>query len=231
MNGFLDSMLGYREGIGIHSVDSILLCLLATFLLGSLAGWVYVRTHRGVSYSGTMARSLIILSMVVALVMMVVGNNIARAFGLFGALALIRFRTPVKDANDTVFLFLSVAIGIAMGTGNVLIGTVGTILICLTYFYLSVSKFGNRLSHNGLLRFNLPAGEVRDDAIHTILGRYCDSFNLLHLREAERGKTVEFSYQIDMVDTDSGSSLIADIEQVDGVSRLSLLMQDLEVTP
>jgi hypothetical protein len=107
----------------------------------------------------------------------------------------------------------------------------GTILICLIYFYLSISKFGNRLSHNGLLRFHLPVGEIRDNSIHKVLGRYCDKFNLLHLREAEQGSTVEFSYQIDMFDTGSSSYLIAAIEEIDGISHISLLMQDMEVTP
>lgn len=231
MNGFIDNILSYREGVGIYSVDSIVLCLLTTFLISNIAAWVYVRTHRGVSYSGTMARSLIILSLVVALVMMVVGNNIARAFGLFGALALIRFRTPVKDANDTVFLFLAVAIGIAMGTGNLLIGVVGTLLICAIYYYLSATRFGNRLNHNGLLRFHLPAGVIQDDSVRKVLNQYCNAFNLLHMRETDQGSTVEFSYQIDMVDTDSCPHFIAGIEEIEGISRLSLLMQDQEVTP
>ena len=145
--------------MGCSAVDSIILCLLATFLLSQAVAWVYLRTHRGVSYSGTMARSLIILSLIVAMVMMVIGNNIARAFGLFGALALIRFRTPVKDANDTVFLFFAVAIGIATGTGNILAGAVGTLIICLVFLYLSSIKFGNPLNHDGLLRFHLPAAD------------------------------------------------------------------------
>lgn len=231
MNGFIDNILSYREGVGIYSVDSIVLCLLTTFLISSIAAWIYVKTHRGVSYSGTMARSLIILSLVVALVMMVIGNNIARAFGLFGALALIRFRTPVKDANDTVFLFLAVAIGIAMGTGNILIGVVGTMLICAIYYYLSSTRFGNRLNHNGLLRFHLPAGVVQDDSVRKVLNQHCNAFNLLHLRETDHGSSVEFSYQIDMFDTDSCPYLISEIEEIKGISHLSLLMQDQEVTP
>lgn len=231
MAEFLDSVLSYREGFRILSVESILLSLLATFLMSHIVAWVYVWTHRGISHSGTMARSLITLSLIVALVMMVIGNNFARAFGLFGALALIRFRTPVRDVQDTVFLFLAVAIGIATGTGNLLAGAVGTLTICLIFYYLSIINFGARLSHDGLLRFHLPVGGNQEKAIRTVLGQYCDAFNLLHIREAERGATVELSYQIKMIDTRFSSELVAEIEGFDDVSHLSLLLQDSEAIP
>lgn len=227
----MSSFLDYRESSGILTVDTIVLCLLATFLLTHVVSWVYLRTHRGVTYSGTMARSLIILSLIVALVMMVIGNNIARAFGLFGALALIRFRTPVKDANDTVFLFFAVAIGIATGTNNILIGGIGTLIICAIILYLATTGFGNPLNHDGLLRFHLPAGRGSDEDIRTVLGRYCNTFNLLHIREVEGGSAVELSYQVKLVDLRESSLLAAEIETIAEVSRLSLLMQDTEAAP
>jgi Domain of unknown function (DUF4956) len=227
----MNSILEHRGGGGILAVDSILLCLMATFLLTHVVSWVYLRTHRGVSYSGTMARSLIILSLIVALVMLVIGNNIARAFGLFGALALIRFRTPVKDANDTVFLFFAVAIGIATGTSNILVGGIGTLTICAIILYLTATGFGNPLDHDGLLRFHLPVSGGPDKDIQTILGRYCDRFNLLHIREVEGGSAVEMSYQVKLVDLQESSQLATEIKAFNDVSKLSLLMQDNEAAP
>lgn len=231
MNALMDGMLGFRESGGLLAVDTIVLSLLATFLLTHAVAWVYVHTHRGVTYSGTMARSLIILSLVVALVMLVIGNNIARAFGLFGALALIRFRTPVKDANDTVFLFFAVSIGIATGTGNFVAGAIGTLIICLVLLYLSASSFGNPLNHDGLLRFQLPPNGNRESEVRSVLKRYCESVNLLHVRETNDGLAVEFSYQLKMIDPSYCSPLIADVKSFAEVSQLSLLMQDAEAAP
>ena len=231
MNGFVDSILGYRESAGPLSIESVILCLLATFLMGQVVAWVYVRTHRGISYTGSLVRSLVILALIVALVMTVVGNNIARAFGLFGALALIRFRTPVKDANDTVYLFLAVAIGIATGTGNIVAGAVGTLLICLALLYLSWARFGTKLNHDALIRFHVPVGGRRESSVVTILDRYCEAFNLLHMREAETGATLEFSYQVKMIDTRDSAQLVSEIEELPDVRNLSLLMQDSEATP
>jgi len=228
---FFDGIFGFREGGGHLSVEFVLFSLLITFLLSQAVAWVYLRTHRGVSYSGTMARTLVVLALIVALVMMVIGNNVARAFGLFGALALIRFRTPVKDANDTVFLFFSVAIGIATGTGNAIAGVVGTAVICAILLYLSGSGFGNPLSHDGLLRFQLPAGENLEDELRNLLGLYCNSFDLLHIREVDGGATVELSYQIKMFDSRYASKLVAEMEARPEISHLSLLIQDKEAAP
>lgn len=231
MNVQIDKILDFREGLGEISVESILLCLLATFVLSQTIAWVYIWTHRGISYSSSLTQSLVVLSLIVALVMLVIGNNLARAFGLFGALALIRFRTPVKDARDMVFLFLAVALGIAMGTGNILAGAIGTIVICLILFYLSAVRFGSRLSYDGLFRFRLPLDNDQESVLHQVLGRYCDSFKLVHMREAAPGPIMECSYQVKLIDPRYSAQLVAEIEGIEGVSNLSLLMQDEEATP
>ncbi|MBC8426697.1 DUF4956 domain-containing protein [bacterium] len=231
MGSLLDGLMGYREGTGALTVEDVLLCLSASFVLGHAVSWVYVRTHRGISYSASLAQALIILALIVSLVMMIVGNNVARAFGLFGALALIRFRTPVKDARDTVFLFLAVAIGIATGTGNIMAGAVGTAVICLGFHYLAATRFGARLDHDGLLRFRLPCGGTRELAVREVLARYCDEFSLLHAREAEPGVALELSYQVKMSDARNGTQLVAEIEGLEDVSRISLLMRDEEAMP
>jgi len=231
MGSFLDNMLVYREGSGALTAEAVLLCLTSTFVLGHVVSWVYVRTHRGVSYSASLAQALIMLALIVALVMMIVGNNVARAFGLFGALALIRFRTPVKDARDTVFLFLAVAIGIATGTGNIMAGVIGTVFICLGFHYLAETGFGRRLDHDGLLRFRQPFGGDRETEIRDVLALFCEDFSLLHAREAEPGVALEYAFQIRMLDADHVPDLVAEIERIDDVSHISLLMKDEEAMP
>ncbi len=230
MNSLWNNLLGHH-GDGNMTVETILLRLLTTFVLAHVVTWVYVRTHRGISYSASLAQSLVVLALIVSLVMMIVGNNVARAFGLFGALALIRFRTPIKDTRDTVYLFLAVAIGIATGTGNLAAGVVGTIVIGLCLHYLASSRVGNRLDHNGLLRFCLPSGDDGQDLVDDVLGRYCSSYNLLNVREAGTEETLELSFEIQMNNTDDGVALVNDIKRIAGTSRFSLLMQDEEAMP
>lgn len=231
MNEFIENTLSFQEGTGALSVETVLLSLLATFVLSQIIGWVYVWTHRGISYSASLSQSLIILALIVAFVMLVVGNNVARAFGLFGALALIRFRTPVKDSKDTVYLFLAVALGIATGTGNILAAAVGILFICGLLIYLSMVRFGSKLSHDGLFRLRVPLGGEQESLIKQVLRRYCDSFKLVHMREAGAGGLMEFSFQVTLYDSRYSSQLVAEIESIAGISHLSLLMQDGDAQP
>ena len=108
----------------IPSLRTALFYLLLTFVLSKPLAWIYIWTHQGTSYSRSFVHALVLLSMIVTLVMLAIGDSMARAFGLFGALALIRFRTPIKDSRDTVFLFLSVAIGITVGVQNAMLAAV-----------------------------------------------------------------------------------------------------------
>lgn len=231
MNDLFENILNFQESGSVLSVEQIVLCLLATFVLSQIVAWVYVWTHRGISYSASLSQSLVVLALIVALVMLVVGNNIARAFGLFGALALIRFRTPVKDAKDTVFLFMAVALGIATGTGNFTAALVGTLIICLILVYLAMTRFGSKLSHDGLFRLCIPVGGDHEKRLRNVLNRYCDRFLLVHVREAEPGSLMEFSFQVTLFDTRYSAQLVAEVESIEGVSGLSLLLQDGESQP
>src|SRR6478752_4319478 len=91
--------------------------LVTAFACGLFLSWLYRRTYRGSSYSITFDRALVTLTVITAIVIMVIGNNLARAFGLVGAMSIIRFRTAVKDAQDLVFIFFSLAVGLASGVG------------------------------------------------------------------------------------------------------------------
>lgn len=100
----------------IFTPQGVILSLLVAFVLGQLLAWVYYATHTGLSYSRSFVQSLILIAVVVSLVMVVIGNSIVTAFGLMGALALVRFRNVIKDTRDVVFVFCSLVIGMAAGS-------------------------------------------------------------------------------------------------------------------
>src|SRR3989338_10365740 len=114
-----------------YSAPQVALNVFFAFVLSSLVVLVYQITHRGYSYSKNFVTSLILISLISTLVMMVIGNSLARAFALLGTFSIIRFRTAVKDSRDISFIFLSLVIGMAVGTNNYTIAIVGTILILL----------------------------------------------------------------------------------------------------
>lgn len=235
MNGFFENILSFSEGSNALRLEGILLSVLCAFICSQLVAWFYIWTHRGLTYSASVAQSLIVLALVVCFVMLVVGNDLARAFGMFGALALIRFRTPVKDSWDTVFLFLSVAIGIACGTQNLMAAVVGTVTICLVIGYLALTRFGTQRKHDGLLRVRLPMGGEQEGVLRRLMKRYCHSFHLIHIREATRSsdgpRLMEYAWQVKLVDSSFGAQLMAELAGIEGASTPALLMQDEEIQP
>src|SRR4030065_2705428 len=120
----------FEDLTGTFSVLDITVGLIGAFALTALVGLVYRITHRGVSYSQSYVQTLVLMGVVVALIMMIVGSNIARAFSLVGALSIIRFRNAVKETRDVGFIFLAMALGMSAGTGFSTLCAGPTPLLC-----------------------------------------------------------------------------------------------------
>ena len=112
---FLDKLLQTAEP-DMFSAPDLMLAMCVSALLAYVLAHVYRHTHRGTSYSQSFLVTLFIMSVATAVVMLIIGSNIARAFSLVGALSVIRFRTAVKDARDTGYLFAAMIAGMGCGT-------------------------------------------------------------------------------------------------------------------
>ncbi len=206
-----------------------LITLLLAFVLGQSVAWLYAATHRGLSYSRNMVHSLVLLTMIISMVMLVVGDSMARAFGLVGAVALVRFRTVVRDARDTTFIFLALAVGIAVGVQHHVLAVVGTLAIGGAAVLLQVTGFGNRHADTGTLR-------VRGDAslraqLDEVLSEWCRTFEMISLREtkassAEGPSEAEYSFEIRLYHPTDREPLLAAMRAVPGMTNVSVALED-----
>jgi hypothetical protein len=155
MNEFLRSLEAMPVGSD-RSIEAMLLSFLLAFVLGQVVAWTYSRTHTGLSYSRSFTQSLVIMTLVVSLVMFVIGDSIVTAFGLLGALALIRFRNVLKDTRDTVFVFISLVVGMAVGTQRYLLAITGTVVLILVVLFLDLTAFGTLGRFDGYLTSGAP---------------------------------------------------------------------------
>ena len=170
------------------------LSLLVAFVLGQLLAWVYYATHTGLSYSRSFVQSLILIAVVVSLVMAVIGNSIITAFGLMGALALVRFRNVIKDTRDVVFVFCSLVIGMAAGSQRYAVAIVGTAALCAITIYLHITMFGSHCSHNAFLRFRLGRrARPRSSLAGCVLRRFCGSFALISAQDGDLPGATEYA--------------------------------------
>ncbi len=203
----------------------ILFSLLLSFVMSLLLAAVYQRTHTGYSYSRTFVQTIALAAIVSCIMIIAIGNNLARGLGILGALALIRFRTPIRDPRDIIFLFASLATGIAAGAQVVDIAIIGPVFFCFAVLFLHYSPFASRRSFEGLLRFILLKGESGEALTREVFVRHTSSVNMVAMREAIQGEAVEYSYHVRLLDPSGKPDLIVDLEAIEGIEDVSMVMQ------
>jgi uncharacterized protein DUF4956 len=206
-----------------YSVERMGLSMLLAFVLGQLIAWVYQRTHAGLSYSRSFTQSLVLMNMVVALVMFVIGDSIVTAFGLIGALAIIRFRNVLKDTRDTVFVFFTLVLGMAVGSQRYLAAIIGTLALLSAAIYLHFVRFGTRGLFDGHLSFRLEGGDGASTFVW-VLKRFCRRYSSISVRQG--GGVTEYIFQIRLRDTHRTEELIHELQGVGGIGEVSLVLQD-----
>jgi uncharacterized membrane protein YhiD involved in acid resistance len=206
--------------------QTVLQSELLAFVLGTAIAWVYVKTHRGLSYSRSFVQALVLGALVAAMLMLAVGNNMARGIGILGTLAIIRFRSSLKDPRDMIFVFGALAIGIAMGVRAFMAGILGTALFAAASFLLNWSAFGTRRQFDGLLSFQAVADGATDDRVKTAMARHCGAWVLVALREVAQGAGAEHSYHVRLSRADGEAALVADLQGIKGVRGVSFYAQD-----
>lgn len=207
------------------SIEQIVFAMLLTFVLAFVMTAVYRWTFAGFTYSRAFVQTMILGAMVVCMIIMAIGNNLARGLGILGTLAIIRFRSHVRDPRDMIFLFACFGIGIACGAATFQVAIVGTILISAAALILHWSPFASRRSYEGLLRFILPVSPKAEADVQLTLKHYCSAFNLIAMREAAQGDQLEYSYQIRLADPSYQSELLEKLRALPEVKEPSLLMR------
>ncbi|MGK3961904.1 DUF4956 domain-containing protein [Sorangium sp. So ce118] len=207
---------------------AVVALLVAFGLTQGIAG-VYMLTFRGLSYSRTIVQSMAMGSIITCTLMLAVGNNIAAGIGVAGGVTAIRFRTTMRDPRDVVFVFASLAIGMASGAQAYGAAIAGAVMFAGASLLLHVTGYGSRRQPDGLLRFVAPAGQAGADvasAIARILREHCRSFSLVTLREAAQGTVMEHAYQISVHHPDLRVQLVTSLQGVPGVEDVSLMLQE-----
>ncbi|MBC8470191.1 MAG: DUF4956 domain-containing protein [Planctomycetes bacterium] len=212
---------------GIFTPEAIILSLLLAFALGQVLAWVYYFTHSGLSYSKSFVQSLILITVVIAMVMTVIGSNIITAVGLMGALAIVRFRNIIKDTRDIAFIFCSLVVGMAAGSQRYDVAIIGTIILSLIAIYLYLTGFGTHQPHNGFLRFSFRGHIGPDNPISAILKRFCGSFTLISAQASGFGTAeVEYAYQLMIRNAAKNQQMLSELQQVEGLENINLTMQE-----
>jgi uncharacterized membrane protein YhiD involved in acid resistance len=202
--------------------------VLVAMVCGIFIALIYKYTYRGLNYSTAFTISLIMLTMITAIVIMVIGNNLARAFGMVGAMSIIRFRTAVKDTSDIMFIFFGLTIGLAAGVKLYSIAIFGTFFIGLVYFLLMKINFSLPQSREFLIQIIAQSDNLPDNPFSETLDKYCRRFKLVNLKSLgeEENEMLEFSYYINLRNEERGNELVTEIRKHDGVKQTNLFFDE-----
>ncbi len=200
--------------------------LLVALICGLMISLSYKMTSGGLNFSPAFVRANVVLSMITALVIMVIGNNLARAFGLVGAMSIIRFRTAVKDIQDIIYIFFALAAGMAAGVGLKAIALFGTLFIGAIMVLLYRIKYAQPSNHQFLVQFQcqLPEGEAPYVRVFNRLGK---KVTMVNMQSLGSGDLFELSFHIELKDRNQGNELMKELNSIAEIKNVRFYFDDL----
>ncbi|GAA4845190.1 DUF4956 domain-containing protein [Paenibacillus vulneris] len=197
------------------TLSKILLSLAVAFFIGFFIYLLYKRVFSGVLYSKSFNISLIGMSMVTAMVIIAVNSNLVLSLGMVGALSIVRFRTPIKDPTDLIFLFWAAAAGIVSGAGFYTLAIVGSVIIGLVmFFFIKKSSFETPY----LLVVNCE-GDAAEQEVHSMVSRMVKRYNVKQ-KTVTHGN-IETTLEIRL--RDSEGAFVNQMNELQGVKNAVLI--------
>jgi uncharacterized membrane protein YhiD involved in acid resistance len=208
------------------SLQHVISAMLLSFVLCSVIAKLYQLTFQSLSYSRSFVHTLILGGMIVCMVMMSMGDSLARGIGVLGALSLIRFRTVVRDPRDMMFLFATLGLGIACGAGMFAVAVTGCLLLSSVVVLLHWAPFATHRRYEAMLRFLVEANDdTAREEVDKVLAECCSAYMLIAMREAVQGDLLEYSYQVRLVDPSYQVDIVKKLEALDTIAEVNLVMQ------
>jgi len=200
--------------------------LVVAFVCGfSISRCYSIATARPAN-SRTFIQALVTLAMITAMVIMVIENNLARAFGLVGAMSIIRFRTAVKDVQDIAFIFFSLAIGMAAGVGMTKIAFVATAMIGLTMVGLARAPAVARKNKQYLLQFIFSTSQDSEAPYMPLLNQYCRRYHLINMKTLGPDGVIELSFYAHFRDSNQCGDFVQELGRLEGVRNVNLFFDE-----
>jgi hypothetical protein len=180
------------------SVSSACYTLAIALLFGFIISFTYYKTQDEAFYQRSMAITLLMLPVILSVMILFTGSNIARAFSLAGALSIIRFRSAPGDPKDIGFIFFDVAAGLSCGVGLYGYGTIFVVFLCLIILFTEKLHLFEKKSVQKSLRITIPEDLNYQGAFDDILNIYTTRHTMEKIKTTDLGSLFEISYKVSM---------------------------------
>ncbi|GIN38958.1 DUF4956 domain-containing protein [Heyndrickxia oleronia] len=210
----------FLENTSSFSIIDSLIGIIVAFAVGLFIYMVYKKTFSGVIYSHSFNISLIIMTMATALIIMGISTNIILSLGMVGALSIVRFRTPIKDPMDLVYLFWAVASGILCGAGLIPLAIIGALAIGLVLIF-----YVNRLTvENPYLLIVKYTNEGIEKNIEEIVSKQAKKYTVKS-KSVMGQDLIEITYEV-RLKKEKDAQFINSIKRLDSVNSTVMLSYD-----
>jgi len=207
--------------------------LVLALVLGLAIAWVYKRARRANGEAESFGVTLVLLTILIAMVTQVIGDNVARAFSLVGALSIVRFRTVVRDTQDTAYVIFAVAIGMAMGANHPAVALCGLAVVGGAALMLRKRSATLPPPTDEQLPYALNVRMAIGQDAEALLGGTLDQFvsgrRLVSVTTARQGMSIDASYHAALRGDDHASALVNALNRIDGVQNVELQRRDEKV--
>ncbi|MCR5208216.1 MAG: DUF4956 domain-containing protein [Eubacterium sp.] len=201
---------------------SVLTVLVSASAIGFFISLIYLLTHKKEGYSQAFCVSLILLAPIVGMVILVIGNNVATAFSLAGAFALVRFRSAPGDPKDIAFVFLSVAMGLTCGLGYWIYAIIAVVVLGVIILVLHFTNFAGRDRNRFELKITVPETLNYAGAFDETLKKYTKRFEMKRVKSVDFGALFEITFDVTMNDPSEIRKMIDDLRVLNGNLKIQL---------
>lgn len=204
---------------------NVLYSLVWAFVLSSIIAITHKVTFTGPQYPRNFFQAIALGSIVAAMVMMAIGDSLARGLGAFGALAIIRFRTRIQDARNIIFIFAALSVGLSIGVFGYTISFVGTMVFCIGALILHYSPFSTKAGERGRLLLRL-VDSTPIPHVEEYLSKFCSEYRdvqIIHRNEGE----LETEYAIELKNGVTKKQILESLSTIEGISRVRITVKDI----
>ena len=198
----------------------------AAVIIGLVIGITYMFACKKSGYNKEFIVGLVLLPAIVSVVIMLIGSNVARAFSMAGAFALVRFRSAPGNAKDIAVVFFAMASGLACGLGYITFAVIFTVVIILVLVALSITDFADKNAGKKQLRITIPENLNYTHAFDGIFDNFLSSKELTKVKTTNMGTMFELTYIIEMNKDINEKEFIDSLRVVNGNLNITLGMID-----
>lgn len=219
---FFDQVLHFIN-ISTITMGVALKTIGVTLGLSLLISLAFIFTHRKTGYSSSIIISILLMGPVASIIVVCIGSNLARAISIGGGLALIRYRNTIEDPRDLVYLFLSLATGMACGTGFIGYAIVAVLILLVVLMIANLTKFDSLGGNVMKLTIVVPEDLDFYGTFDPVLKKYCRYSHLDKIKTTDYGTLAELHYRIKLKDKSKEKALIDEVRERNGNLNVTIV--------